>query len=196
MAYHVYDFQIAKGPSWVESERFDIVAKAAGEPGHDEIQRMVQALLADRFKLTIRRETRELLVYALVVAKSGPKLHEAAKDYGLDGRLSIGPGGQPGAVKIIGQGVPLAAFASMLPTILGRPTLDMTGLVGKFDFTLEFAPDQMMRPQNAGPDSPLPDLSGTTIFAALQEQLGLKLEARKGPVEVLVIDRVERPAAN
>jgi uncharacterized protein (TIGR03435 family) len=196
MAYHVYDFQMAKGPGWMETERFDIVAKAVGEPGYAEIQQMVQTLLADRFKLTIHRETRELPVYALLVSKGGTKFHQAAKDFGPEDRLAMAPGGQPGAFKVVAQGVPLTVFASMLPTVLARPVLDMTGLAGKFDFTLEFSPDQMMRPTNASPDTPLPDLAGSSIFTALQEQLGLKLEARKGPVEVLVIDRVERPTSN
>lgn len=198
MAYHVYDFQIAKTPGWIDTENYDIAAKSGGQASDAQIQRMVQTLLADRFKLALHRETRELPVYALVVARGGSKLHEAAPgDFGPMGRLSAGPGGQPGAIRVVAKGVPLVGLAAMLPTLLGRPALDMSGLAGKYDFTLEFAPDQMMRgPSDGGPDSPLPDLSGTSIFAALQEQLGLRLEVRKGPVEVLVIDRVERPTEN
>jgi len=105
MAYHGYDFQIAKTPGWIDTENYDIAAKAGSEATAEQIQQMVQALLADRFKLALHRESRELPVYALFVGKSGSKLHEAAPgDFGPMGRLSAGWGGQPGATQVVARG--------------------------------------------------------------------------------------------
>jgi uncharacterized protein (TIGR03435 family) len=221
LAYNVKDFQVTGGPGWIDSEKYDIEAK---EPDSvtQELDKLpfdqkrelsgslLQSLLAERFQLKLSHQTRELPVYALVVAKNGLKLHEAKSDdnsfHGIKG--PEGPGQQqmmrrePGA--LIAQGVPMASVAHLLSELLGRDVLDQTGLKGNFDFTLKWAPDpsqpgMTMGPGGAGPgpdNPPPPDSSGPSIFSALQEQLGLKLESTKGPVEMLVIEHVERPSEN
>jgi uncharacterized protein (TIGR03435 family) len=175
VAYGVQDYEIDGGPSWIETEKFEIVAKAEKPFGRGELQQMLQALLADRFKLGVRRQTKELSVYHLTVAKGGFKLRAAEP-----GPNSLGRRGNGGPV--VGQRASMEALASLLSTVMRRRVLDQTGLQGVYDFTLEFAPLEAV-------DSPLPSLT-----TALQEQLGLKLEAGKGPVEVLTIDRAERPS--
>jgi len=220
MAYDVKDFQVSGGPGWVNSERYDIDAK---EPDSiaQELEKlprqqrgpladsMVQSLLADRFQLKLTRGTKELPAYALVVAKNGPKLQESKIIEPPVGTPS-GPGGHPhgpmmrmGRGEVAGQEVELSFLASVLSQQLGRTVLDKTGLKGNYDFTLKWAPEQGQGMMIGGPGSgpppdgtPPPDASGPSIFTALQEQLGLKLEATKAPAEVLTIDHVERPSEN
>ncbi|MCL5745355.1 MAG: M56 and DUF3738 domain-containing protein, partial [Acidobacteria bacterium] len=223
MAYGVQDFQITGGPGWMNSDTYDVEAK---EPGRadavspmnmDENQRkadeerrkrMVQALLADRFQLKLHRETKDLPVYALVVAKNGPKLKESeipadAKGPGPGGKfrgMMMGPG------QLSGDGATLEFLATALSNTLGRPVLDQTGLKGLYDFKLQWTPDEgqrrMMMVMKGGPGAgsgdapPPPDASGPSVFTAIQEQLGLKLESKKGPVEILVIDHAEQPSEN
>jgi bla regulator protein blaR1 len=208
MAYQVQEFQMSGGPPWINSERYDIEAKVDSSAAEqlrqldqDQHRRMLQPLLEDRFQLKVHWEQKELPVYALAVAKNGPKLHEAkAGDtypdgfkgpdgVGHAGLMRIGPGG------ITAQGVPMDAIVRLLSQQLGRTVVDKTGLKGNYDVQLQWTPDNgpasMM-----GPDSkPAPD-SGPSIFTAIQEQLGLKLESQKGPVDVLMIDSVGRPSAN
>jgi bla regulator protein blaR1 len=225
-AYGVEDNQISGEPGWVKSDRYDIEAKmdgataqALGKLDRDQrrvvAEKMLQALLADRFKLVIHRETKELPVYALLVAKNGPKLHESkpGETYpngmkGIDGRpagagmmMMRGNGGP-----LTGQGIPIANLAHILSMQLGRTVIDKTGLTGKYDFTLQWTPDESQGPMMGGPGpgpggqgpggAPPPDTSGPSIFTAIQEQLGLKLESEKGPVEIIVIDHVEKPSEN
>jgi uncharacterized protein (TIGR03435 family) len=140
---------------------------------------MMQAMLADRFRLEFHRETKTRPEYALVVAKGGPKLQAAAEDEHLSS--------SQGDRLLKGSALPVSTLASMLISVVGAPVLDQTGLTGKYDVDLKFAPLL----ETAVEDENLPD-----IFAALQDKLGLKLEAIKGPVEVLVIDRAEMPTAN
>lgn len=178
LAYGVKDFQISGGPGWVGTERYDIVAKpeAGANPSQEQLKRMIQALLAERFQLKIHRETRDLTIYSLVVGKNGPKL-QASTDASASG-MSMGPG------QLTGRKVAMKMFASMLEQQLGRVVVDNTGIPGEFDIRLEWAKDQT------------PDAAGASIFTALQEQLGLRLESQKGPVEVLVIDSAEKASAN
>jgi uncharacterized protein (TIGR03435 family) len=220
-AYNVKDFQVSGGPSWINSERYDIDAKEEDslveelqklppDQRAEQIRLRVQSLLADRFKLTFHREAKELPVYALVVAKNGPKIQEAkpGDSYpngvkGLDGRAHGGLM-RMGRGQLTGQAIPLASLAMMLSQQLGRTVLDKTGLKGKYDFTLQWTPDQtqgamLMGPEGGRPatdNPPPPESSGPSIFTAIQEQLGLKLESQKGPVEILVIDHVEKPSEN
>lgn len=215
MAYNIQPFQLTDAPSWLDSDRWDIEAKpesgAEAEPGKssadmekemDDQRLRLQSLLADRCKLTFHRETKELPVYALVVAKNGPKLKQPA----------VETGGRPqrqmmmGFGELTGHGTPLSFLAETLGRQLGRIVLDKTGLTGNYDFDLKWTPDPSQRMGLGGPMGPggpggpgmppPPDPNGPTIFTALQEQLGLKLESQKGPVDVLVIDRVEKPSAN
>lgn len=154
---------------------------------------MFQQLLADRFKLTVHWETRELPVYALVVAKNGPKLHASKEPDGASG-TSAGNG------QFTAGGVTLAEMAGALTQELsqelGRVVVDRTGISGRYDVSLKWTPDngEALSGGTGGAASP-PD-SGLSIFTAIQEQLGLKLESTKGPVQVLVIDRVELPSEN
>jgi len=224
-AYGVEDNQIEGAPSWFTSERYDIEAKMDSAAA-DELrklneeerklqrQRMLQALLADRLKLSIHRETKELPTYALVVAKNGPKLHEA-KPGDADPNGSKGPDGRGrqgiwmqmgggGMMDLTVQGQPLASLARLLTGQLHRTVVDNTGLKGNYDFKLQWTRDESQGAMFKGPElgpsggasPPPPDSSGPSIFTAIQEQLGLKLESQKGPVEILVVDHVERPSEN
>jgi uncharacterized protein (TIGR03435 family) len=219
-AYGVQNFQISGAPAWLNSERYDIEAKIDGSVADDfkkltadqrrlERARMLQKLLADRCKLTVHIETRELPVYALVVAKNGPKFQEAktGESYpsGIKGPDGIARGGmmRMGRGELTGQGVPLTFLVSQLSRHLGRTVLDKTGLTGNYDFTLQWTPDDGQGPMLKGPDGGQPaaegappESSGPSVFTALEEQLGLKLESQKGPVEIVVIDHVEKPSEN
>ncbi len=220
-AYGVEDNQISGGPSWFNSDRYDINAKMDSgtadalrklneDQGRLVRQHMLQALLGDRFKLTVRHETKELSVYALIAAKSGPKLHEAKPgDTYPDGMKGPDGVGRPGFMlrergKITGQGLPMTALAELLTQQLDRSVVDKTGLTGIYDFKLQWTPDEsqgaMFKGTEPGPQTPTstssPDSSGPSVFTAIQEQLGLRLESQKGPVEVLVIDHVEKPSEN
>ncbi len=191
-AYGVKDFQISGGPGWINSDRYDVVAKADGDVGRaEQLRPLIQKLLADRFQLTIHRDTKELPVYALVVGKNGPKLKESA---------SNGPGAQirMGRGVINGQAMGMGMLASELSRPLGRTVIDRTGLKGQYEIKLEWTPeDGPGHGPGDGPESaPPPDTTGPSLFTALQEQLGLKLESSKGPVEIIVIDRVEKPSEN
>ena len=253
-AYGVQDYQIS-GPGWLESERYDIVAKVPKGATKEQFQAMLQNLLAERFKLTLHHETKELPQYALVVAKNGPKLKEsapppaaegtAAKDgAGPDGGPPPGPGpgfgpppgpppgegGMPrmqmgkdgfpklppdagrggimmmmmnGRARLMGTGQPISRLADVLARQLGRPVTDKTGLASTYDFTLDFDPEGSIGgrgmmpppPHEGGPDGPgvsAPETESAGLFTALQEQLGLKLEQKKGPLDLLVVDHSEK----
>ena len=242
-AYAVKGYQI-NGPKWLDSERFDIMAKIPKGATKEQFQLMLQNLLAERFKLTLHHETKELPMYALVVGKGGPKLKESVDDDpaapppppppppppGSDGagpvmgRMRVGADGTPqlppgvgkngmmmmimnGRMRLVANHRPITALLEMLSNQLGRPVVDATELKANYDFTLDFAPDGMNGPMGMMPPPPpqhdggpgggapmasAPDAGGPTIFTALQEQLGLKLEQRKGPVDLLVIDRMEK----
>ncbi len=206
---------IEGGPAWINSARYQINAKAESDASRQMMEGpMMQALLEDRFKLKIRRKTREIPVYALTVAKGGPKLRPHAEGsctvYDPNNLPLRPPNGSTtdcgmGWLRIKGpnltfdpRGVTMAAFAQQLQ--LDRPVVDRTGIKGLFDIHLEFALDDTTRgtlPHADEPGAVLPDpAGGTPIFTAVQEQLGLKLERAKGPQDFLVIDSVERPSEN
>jgi len=209
-AYGIKDFQITGGPGWIGSDRYDISAKPEGPANQDQLKLMLQSLLEDRFQLKMHPETKEMPVYALVVAKDGPKLKEvnepAPDSVETGGRGNPGGrGGRQGLMRmgrgqLSGQAVGLDMLVTQLSNILGRAVIDKTGLKGKYDLTLEWAPDEsqgmMFRggPPDAGATSP--DTAGPSIFTALQEQLGLRLESQKGAVQIFVVDRVEKPSEN
>lgn len=195
-AYNVRDFQISGAPSWAATDRYEINAKAAdANVTRDDMKPMLQALLADRFRLVIRRETKDAPVYELVVAKGGPKLKESESTGERGDRVRMGRG----MVDAAQAGMP--TLTNMLSNILGRAVIDKTGLTKRYDFKLEWTPDEsqgglIRQVHPDAPPAPPVDSSGPSIYTALQEQLGLKLENTKGPVELLIIERVEKPTEN
>lgn len=211
-AYSLQGSQLAGGPSWLDSDRFDITAKATGNPSPNEILSMLRTLLEDRFKLTFHHESRELPVYALVVDKKGRlgsrlrpsdgKCAAAAKDYmpRAHDPNSPPPCGdfRMGAAGLTARGMTMVQVANLLAGRVDRVGLDRTALAGAFDVDLEFSPDSLppIGPPGAraGADPVASDPSVPSFFTAIREQLGLRLESTKGPVEVLVVDRAERPA--
>jgi bla regulator protein blaR1 len=197
-AYGVKDFQIVGGPPWLGSERYDITAKPEAAATDDQVKVMIQSLLKDRFQLQFHRETKELPTYALVVAKGGPKLKES-EGAGGSGQ---GRGGQMrmmGRGHVEATGVPLSNLATQLANALGRSVIDKTGLQGDYDYKLDWTPDEAQGGPMRGPggESAAPaDNPGVSLFTAVQDQLGLKLESTKGPVEILVIERAEKASEN
>lgn len=181
-AYGVKDDEIAGGPGWLGTEKYDIAAEAdsPSEFKEEELRPMLQTLLADRFRLKVHRETRELTVYSLMVAKNGPKLAEHTGE----ARSSTGTSYESGVLTMNATKASMASFANSLGRQLARTVIDSTGLRGEFDFKLEWAPAQTA------------DSSSPSLFTAIQEQLGLKLESTKGPVEVVVIDSAEKASEN
>ncbi|HTZ73574.1 MAG TPA: TIGR03435 family protein [Candidatus Aquilonibacter sp.] len=223
-AYGIQDFQLSGGPGWIDSERFDIDAKIDETTAnklrplsYDQQQKlksmMLQSLLADRFALKVTREPKELPVYALVMAKSGSKLTEVAPPGPPDksrwalpaqgsGPPSLPPGARRMSIKngvctIEGNAEPLSQLTDMLSMQTGRMVLDQTGLKANYDFDLQFAVD-------SGPGGmPLPpgalgsgSETAPSLFSAVQEQLGLRLESTKAPVDTITIDQIEEPTAN
>ena len=204
-AFSISPKAVIGGPAWVDSDHYDIVAKTPGEglpnevrPNLQEQMKMLRQLLEDRFKFTYHREPKEMTYYALTVAKNGPKLQESKLD------PNATPEGPPPLVFVLSpQGARLPAryatmgeFAALLQrSALDRPVVDQTGLTGRYDFDIEWAPDEtqfngVFKPGN--PDSP----TKPSLSAAIQQQLGLRLDSAKGPVEAMVIDRAERPTEN
>ncbi len=219
-AYGLKESQISGAPAWAGTEHYDIQAKPEDssadeklgpEERHARLLLMMQSMLADRFKLAVHHETKELPVYALVVGKNGPKFHEAAvKPDDPAPAEPPKPGGpmprggiwMKGRGDLTVNGASLDMFANVLSRQLGQLVVDKTGLKGNYDFTLKWTPDegqgQMFKGAGEPPRdaAPPPDASGPSIFTALQEQLGLKLESQKGPADTIVIDHVERPSEN
>jgi uncharacterized protein (TIGR03435 family) len=179
-AYGLQDFQIAGGPSWVDSDRFDIIAKAEGEPAPPQRRLMQQALLAERCNFAAHHEMREMVVYDLVLAKPDGKLGAGLRHVDCAVVQTCGNTNVNNTI-LKAQGRTLADFSQTLSAIVTRIVIDKTGLAGPFDIDLAWSRDQTT------------DTSQPSIFTALQEQLGLKLESSRGPVDVLVIDRVEPP---
>jgi bla regulator protein blaR1 len=195
-AYNMNPKTISGGPAWVESDYYDILALTPGQvrPSHDEQMGMLRKLLADRFKLTFDREQKELSVYVLELAKDGPKLK--ATTLTTSDPSSVGPGMvYPQKIVMPARNATMNDFASLLQrAILDRPVVNMTGLTGRYDFSLEWAPDETQfggQLPAASADAPSPPL-----FQAVQQQLGLRLDPRKGPVSAIVIDQVDHPSPN
>jgi uncharacterized protein (TIGR03435 family) len=198
-AYNLSPTAISGGPAWVDSDRYDIVAKAPGEvrPNLNEQMSMLRRLLADRFQLTFHREQKQLRVYTLTIAKGGPRLKEstASPDASPEGPLPLIFVVSPEVVRLPGRNATMAELASVLQrAALDFPVLDKTGLSARYDFELEFTPDETVfgGALGKGPD----DSAKPGLMAAISQQLGLRLEATKGAVEALVIDHVERPSEN
>jgi len=218
VAYGLSDFQVLGGPNWIEEDRYDVLA-TPGSALEEQLQKMksddntqakrqmLQALLADRFKLTLRHDTKQLPIYALVVAKGGLKLHESKPDDANPdpanapphpnnkGRMRMSV--DSGAIEMTATGMSMDGLARQLASQLHSTVRNETGIKGIYDFTLHFTPDDApMDASGGGANANLSDNSGTSIFAAVQDQLGLKLESKKGPVEVVVVDHVDKPSDN
>lgn len=181
-AYGVMEWQIT-GPAWILSERFDVTAKPPAGVAGDQFETMMQNLLAERFKLQLHREQREHAVYALVVAKTGMKAVSAPGDGQARTNWSRD--------HIAAQHMSMAAFAERLSRVADRPVVDATGLQGAFNFELKWTPDTAQAKPSANPGTQLAD-APPSLFTAIEEQLGLKLEPRKMPVEFLVVDHAEK----
>jgi uncharacterized protein (TIGR03435 family) len=187
-AYDLREYQLIGGPKWLDEERYDVIAK----PNHDDvvetnnyeeawrkIHLKMRSLLADRFKLAIHNETRELPIYALILGKNGPHLTPSTAE-GLNIHNQTG--------HLVCTKITMKQFAEMpLSARMGRSVVDKTGLTGEFDFDVTYLPDRAATSTDA---------SGPDFLTAMQEQLGLKLEPRKGPVPVIVVDRAEKATEN
>src|SRR6202789_4197832 len=194
-AYNLNSKTISGGPGWIESDHYDIAAVTPGEvrPTHDEQMSMLRSLLADRFKLTFHREEKEFSIYELEVAKGGPKLKPSTAP--PDDPPQLISTVYPQHMVLPARNVTMSDLTSLMQrAMLDRPVVDKTGLSGRYDFDLEWAPDETQfggEVPTASADAPSPPL-----FSAIQQQLGLKLEATRGPIEALVVDAAERPSAN
>jgi uncharacterized protein (TIGR03435 family) len=204
-AYQLQEYRILGGPGWISSDRFNIEARAADpKTPPEQLKLMLQSLFADRFQLELHREIRQSNVYNLVVAKSGPKIKLSADQTSPDvnGPSPQGAGPNHGAIRLgagsmIGNAAPLPRFANLLSQRLDRIVIDKTNLPGRFDIRLRWTPDVGENPLSpTGVPLPAEPGDAPSIFVAIEEQLGLKLEAAKGPVEFLVIDHVEKPSGN
>jgi bla regulator protein blaR1 len=189
-AYNVRDHQVIGAKGWLDSVRYDVIGKPEGRPNTDRFKQMVQSLLGDRFELRLRHDSRELPIFKLVIAKNGPKLIPWAD--------SAGPVVRGAHGKLIGQKVSMRLLADALTRRLDRSVFDKTGLSGMYDFTLEWTPDERPTPPAMDPGDRTGGSTevGPSIFTAIQEQLGLRLAAAKGPVDVLVVEGAERPKPN
>ena len=181
-AYGVAEAQIEGGPGWIDTETYDIAAKADTplEMSREEVRPCLQALLAERFQLTIHRKPKPGAVFSLVMAKNGPRF----KEHSGPGQAGINVSSDSGMAAITGTKTTMTRLAEYLSSQAERPVIDNTGLQGEYDFRVEWATDEK-------PGSPRP-----SIFTALQEQLGLKLNATKGTIEMIVVDRAERASTN
>jgi uncharacterized protein (TIGR03435 family) len=236
-AYNIRSYQVT-GPSWIDSTRFDVVAKVPVGATEEQFRLMLQNLLAERFKLKIHKESKDVPIYALLVGKGGIKMKESApldpnatdtprpmappqsgggggggavRD--RDGMPRMAPGGRgammmmgPNGMRMQGGHMTMDRLADILSNQLGRPVVDMTGLTAEYDYTLDFSPEGLqmgpkgmpMPPPGAGGGDrggPSPDGardSAPTLFTAVREQLGLKLDARRGPVDLIVVDNAEK----
>jgi uncharacterized protein (TIGR03435 family) len=207
LAEEAYDLDVLGGPAWIDSERFDVNAKAEGEPTPAQIRAMLRPLLAERFRLAVHTDAREVPVYTLTLARtdrrigeklrqSDPKCAAEAQNY-FPGALGFPPpcgDYRLGGRSFVSRGMTMDGLARLLRVVAGRPVLNQTNLDGAFDVELEWSSDlglaQLPR-DSAGAGELRPD--GVSLFTALQEQLGLRLEAARAPVPVLIIDSAEPP---
>jgi uncharacterized protein (TIGR03435 family) len=207
-AWGIKPFQLSGAKGWIESQRYDVIAKPEAKPKDTDIKPMLRSLLAERFGLVVHSETKELPVYALAMAKPGnlgPGLLEFQEGSCTEFDPTMPPApptpGKPpalpcgrvrsGRTGIVGVGVRVADLIDRIAQLLGRTVLDETGLTGKYDIDLQWP-----APPASSPDARTRSEDGSPIFGALREQLGLRLESKKGAVEILVIDKATKPTEN
>jgi uncharacterized protein (TIGR03435 family) len=190
--YPTRRIQMRGGPDWIDSERWDIIAKADGTDGEiqpDQRKEIVQTLLEDRFNLRFHVENREMDILALVVGKDGPKL-QPAKEGEIPGAF---PGDKPGSLKL--QSNPIGGLVNYLSNILRTPIIDGTGITGSYDIT--FDPMRYLTPSDGSPQRRIDSTDRDQAYITeVQEELGLKLEKRKAALAITIIDRAERPSEN
>jgi uncharacterized protein (TIGR03435 family) len=177
-AYGLKVYPLSRGPDALSTDRYDVIAKVTPDTSKEQRMVMLQSLLAERFKLVVHRETKEMPIYALVAGKNGPRFR-AVQDDGSVAEIGSGGGHQVKA-----HHISMKLLATTLQGFIGDTVVDETGLAGLFDLNLDFNVDESVSSE------------GPTVFEAVQRQLGLKLDARKGPVEVIVIDHIEKPSVN
>jgi uncharacterized protein (TIGR03435 family) len=199
LAYWLHPKQLSGGPAWIETEKFDMTGKPdePGQPNVDQMKVMIQKLLADRFQLKFHREKRELPAYVIRPAKTGAKITRSQEDpKGLPGWFYAR---NPMGMTMTFRNSPMSQFAALLQNWLDKPVVDQSGLSERYDFTLTFTPDAAQAALLGGGPAPAaadnPD-AAPDLFAAFQQQLGLKLEGTRAPVDVTVIDKVEKPSEN
>lgn len=195
--YGIHPRQVSGGPAWLDTDKFEILGKpdTEGQPNTKQLGIMLQKMLADRFKLTVHHDKKELTVFAITVGKTGPKLTPAVNN----GNALPGLG-MRGLGRAIIRNATIGDFAGFMQSIvLDRPVVDQTKLDARYDFTLDWTPDETQFPDRSGPAPPPPAADAETfpdLFTAMQQQLGLKMESTKAPVDVVVIDKVEKPSDN
>jgi uncharacterized protein (TIGR03435 family) len=197
-AYGVKEYQIS-GPSWLGDVRYDIVAKGPEGTRHEQLPAMMQSLLAERFKLQVHHETKEFNVTLLSVAKGGPKLKESPLDPGASesgARIGMSMAANGVGRMEVKQGN-MTSLANTLTRLVGMPVVDTTGLTGRYDFEVEYTGEDArgtLVPVTSGPAPPAAGEPGSSVFSSIQ-QLGLRLDARKHPMDTIVVDRMEKLAA-
>jgi uncharacterized protein (TIGR03435 family) len=194
LAYGIHPRQLLGAPDWIEKGRYDVLGKpdVEGQPNSRQMRALIQKLLADRFSLKFHREQRELSVYLMVVVKTGAKLTPAAGDPKEDPLMFF-----YGPAKFVAKNTTMADFAGFLQRgVLDRPVLDQTGLTGRYDFGLLWRPEVPSGGPGNSPPPPSDSDGLPDVYTAVQQQLGLRLEATKAPTEVIVIDRLEKPSEN
>jgi uncharacterized protein (TIGR03435 family) len=212
-AWHIQPYQISGGPSWLDSAHYDISAKAASaQPGdvlkREDVLRMLQTLLEDRFHLVLRREVRQLPIYELVRARKDGKLGQKLVESKAGGCVQFDPVNPftVDTMKLCGNfalgpdgltlvSAPISTLTPLLSRLLGRTVIDKTGLTKNYDIEIEWMPDESLAMQ-LPPDAPRPPPGGPSIFQVFRDQLGLELKGNKGPVEIFVIESAEKPAEN
>ena len=196
-AFHIRADQVSGGPDWIARDRFDLDAKSEQPATPEEFRTMLKSLLIERFHLELRRETKDLPVYLLTAARSGANLTRHNPANGGDSQVELQTVA-PLHIKLIGRAASMELLAYRLGFLLDRPIIDNTGIKESFDFTLTFTlePPPSMHDGMLGHNGQPVDFSGPTVFAALKQQLGLRLDAAKAPVQAISIERAQKPEAN
>ena len=195
--WDLHDYQVSGGPSWADSEHYDVLATFPAGTSRADRARMMQAMLADRFVLVVRHDSNEVSGFALTVAKNGPRLHAPGTE---ESGMMLGRSRATGQRTLTATSQTIGGLASLLSDIMTRPVEDRTAIQGKFDFSMAWTPDAVDGGTGAtgGKVLPAPENSepGPTVFTALQESLGLKLETAKVRVPIVAIEKAEKPSAN
>jgi uncharacterized protein (TIGR03435 family) len=194
-AYGVQDYQVDGGPPWIDADRYDIEAKYTGKADIVRSRAMIQALLADRFQLTIHRTQKEMQAYMLTLAKGGSKMKDAKDPECSASPVSPLCGGFRirNRNDVTGESVSMQQLSDILAQLLRTPVVDQTGLTKPVDLHVDWVPDGV---SNSGEDATPASALGISLFTAMQNQLGLKLSPKKAPIDIVVIDRAEKATAN